>query len=84
MNTCTCCGKRAESYGTGWMGTGGSGSCSREVCACCLEGGCSCFGNHLKEPAAEVHENCSHDRMGPILEKHLVQYDNAWRVLAGK
>ncbi len=84
MNTCTCCGQRAEAYGSGGIGTNGSGDCSREVCAFCLEGGCSCFGNQLKVPAFEVHVNCEHDAVGSILEKHLVKYDDAWRVLAGK
>ncbi len=84
MNTCTCCGQRAEAYGTGWIGTNGSGDCSREVCTFCFEGGCSCSGNQLKEAAAETHDNCEHDRMWPILAKYLVRYDNAWRVLAGE
>jgi len=59
-NRCNCCGQLAEQYGAGWAGTGGSGSCSREVCVLCLEGGCKCYGNDLARPAAEIHDNCEH------------------------
>lgn len=61
-NRCKCCGQVAQHYGTGWMGTGGSGSCTREVCVLCLEGGCKCCGSDLKRPAAEIHDNCQHDK----------------------
>lgn len=65
-NYCLCCGQLAQHYGSGWMGTGGSGSCTEEVCVFCLESGCwgkdgkGCFGYRLAQPPAEIHDNCTH------------------------
>lgn len=88
MNVCLCCFGPTEYYGHGWMGTSGSGSCSKEVCVLCLEGGCKCCGRKLKEPAAEEHWNCEHDKaktealMDEIVDKHLVRFKRAWEALA--
>lgn len=60
-NYCLCCGQLAQQYGSGWASTDGSGSCSREVCVSCLEGGhIGCHGNKLACKPMEIHENCEH------------------------
>ena len=76
-------------YGTAWIGTGGSGDCSKEVCALCLEGSCKCGGGNLSEPARESHVNCQHDmkpasteEVEAILERDMVRYDGVWKALA--
>ena len=58
-NYCLCCGNRVGQYGFGAIdSTGITKSCSKEVCVFCLEGGCSCFGSNLAQPASEWHEGC--------------------------
>ena len=68
------------------MGTSGSGSCTKEVCVLCLEGGCSCCGVRLEHPAAEVHDGCncppSQGEVESILTEDMTRFGAAYRRLA--
>lgn len=57
FNYCLRCGSRANYYGTAWIGSDGSGDCSREVCVLCLE---SSQPYQLAYKAKEIHLNCDH------------------------
>jgi hypothetical protein len=73
-NTCKCCGRIAQHYGSGGVGQDKDGkqtswSCTREVCVTCLEGGCPCGGGDLRWPAAEVHDNCWHVKEASMVQE---------------